>query len=936
KVQQGDVEIFKCLSCPPSDTCLISFTWQPADCNTAQFTPQPVGIILVNTYSWDVNCDGVPESTEAEPVLTLGECGAALPVCLTVEYLDGRTCSYEEMVSIPAESMPPVINCSGTYDYSTDPGACYYTGGFGLAISDNCDPAPEIFSYSLTGDTQGSGMGLPPQVNEGVTYVTATAIDNCGNESLPCTFRVTVVDEEAPQIQCPGTVVEQVPGCSDGANVSYPDATAIDNCQLDGITYDISSGSFFSCDQTVVTATATDIFGNSSQCSFSVVVNGCRDCASICGATLDCGAASGQYLFDICVDNLTTLPDGSAVVGVSSQDGVVSVLDGELPGISGAIEVAPPLPAELTFVLSFEFPCPFGVITCVDSITVATPCCEEITVDGLAVCAEEEMISIPLQGDLPFLTGVDYIKWYVAPAPCESFVLAYQAPGIADLPFFPALYSEFDSACVYAEVAFLPGRPCSRLVSDIATIYICQPGAGSLENANGPYCSDALPAVFEPITFSSDEHPACAYTIQWYQDGEAAPGATSDTYVPTGLSFTGGPMDCSSEHLITAEVTNLCGATGHNTTITIYNSEAPTGELFLDPDEAMPFCPGEDATLRYDPKCVGPDPSNWRWCVRTADTDYQPIEGAGATNATWNTNPLDEDTWYSIKKKNGACPEDTISLMIDVREELSITGFSAMEDDDCYPGQVDMAMAFTPLPGPDCEIFVFWYKDGLLLGTTNPATSPATFTHSGPVLAGNYYAVAEDVCCDSTAGSEVVYIGPPMEVGLIAPCFRCNDETIILEGFVENPPEGAVCTYQWLKDGVLIPNANDEILVLYEANATFTFRATCSDCTKEVSYFLLQCGNPVNTRVQPKPGLAIRAVPNPTSGQLSLRVDGSLLPGAHYRLIGQWGRSLQSGELLPGREEYALSLERLPAGLYFIQVFEGDRLVWVEKVVLQE
>lgn len=936
KVQQGDVEIFKCLNCPPADTCLVSFSWQPLACNTAQFTAQAPGSILVSAYSWDVNCDGVPESAEAGPELGLGQCGTGVPVCLTVEYIDGRICTYEETVALPAENIPPSIGCSGTYAYSTDPGACYYTGDLGLSITDNCDPSPEYFSYELSGATTGSGMGFPPQVNEGLTFVTVTAIDECGNESLSCAFQVTVADEEAPQIQCPGTAVAQVPGCSEGTAVTYPDASATDNCELAGITYDISSGSFFSCGQTAVTATATDIFGNSSQCSFTVQVNGCRDCAQICGGAIECGAASGQYSFNICVDNLTALPDNSAIVSVSSPDGGITLLDNALPGISGYIEVAPPLPAEITFLLSFEFPCPFGVISCVDSIKLTTPCCEEITVADQAVCAQAEMISIPLLGDLPYLSGVDYIRWYVAPAPCESFVLAYQASGIAGLPFFPSLYSGYDSACVYAELVFLPGYPCESLVSNTAAIYLCELAAGGLNNGNGPFCSDALPSVYEPITFSSGEPPACAYTIQWYLDSEPVDGATSDVYTPGGLSFTGSPADCYSEHLVSAQVTNLCGTINYGAFIRIYNSEAPPGELFLDPSEEMPFCPGEDAVIRYEPNCAGPDPYAWQWCVRTGNTGYQEIEGAGTANNIWNTNPLEEDTWYSVKKKNGACPEDTISLMIGVRGELSVTGFSATEDDACDPAQVILQMGFAPLPAPGCDVNVYWYKDGLLLGTTSPQASPAAFAFSGPVLAGNYYAVIEDICCGATEGTPAVAVGPPMEVGMIAPCFRCNDEIVVLEGYVENPPEGAACTFQWLKDGAPIPSATGEILPLDEANATFTFQASCGDCVKEISYFLLQCGGPVNTRVFPKPGLAIQAIPNPTSGELALRVAGALQAGARYRLIDQWGRSLLSGELAPGREENRLSLERLPAGLYFIQVFEGERLVWVEKVARQE
>lgn len=96
-----------------------------------------------------------------------------------------------------------------------------------------------------------------------------------GNEfqlSISCSPCIAndIVD---PIVSCP--VSELVAVAPDGQNcaeVYYPIANASDDCELDNVTYSTASGSCFPLGITVVTVTATDASGNSSSCTFSVVV----------------------------------------------------------------------------------------------------------------------------------------------------------------------------------------------------------------------------------------------------------------------------------------------------------------------------------------------------------------------------------------------------------------------------------------------------------------------------------------------------------------------------------------------------------------------------------------------------------------------------------------------------------------------------------------
>jgi hypothetical protein len=54
--------------------------------------------------------------------------------------------------------------------------------------------------------------------------------------------------------------------------ITYPAATATDNCGVSTIGYSISSGSVFPVGPTTVTVTATDVNGNSASCAFTVTV----------------------------------------------------------------------------------------------------------------------------------------------------------------------------------------------------------------------------------------------------------------------------------------------------------------------------------------------------------------------------------------------------------------------------------------------------------------------------------------------------------------------------------------------------------------------------------------------------------------------------------------------------------------------------------------
>ena len=132
------------------------------------------------------------------------------------------------------------------------------------AATDNCTASPSIH---LVSDV------TTPDANCANAYVrvrTWNFTDASNNTSTNFVQTITVIDNTAPVVTCPDNITAYTT-TQCGVNVSYA-ATAIDNCGSLTISYSKASGSFFNLGSTQVTATATDVCGNASFCTFTVTV----------------------------------------------------------------------------------------------------------------------------------------------------------------------------------------------------------------------------------------------------------------------------------------------------------------------------------------------------------------------------------------------------------------------------------------------------------------------------------------------------------------------------------------------------------------------------------------------------------------------------------------------------------------------------------------
>ncbi len=248
-------------------------------------------------------------------------------------------CSFTITVN---DQQGPVITCPEDLTAATGTEACIANVFIPApAYSDNCSVSK--LTWTMTGATVASSpstginiIPLPYVFNGGVTTVTYYAEDPSGN-SASCDFTVTVVDGQPPVFSnCPGDIIVNAPADQCSAEVAFSTPEAIDNCT--GVTVTQTSGppsgSSFPIGNTTIVFTATDLSGNTSICTFEIMVidatppaiTVCPNDTMIvinnnCAITIPYGTLGLPSATDLCSPPVTITndypPDGLFLVGIT-------------------------------------------------------------------------------------------------------------------------------------------------------------------------------------------------------------------------------------------------------------------------------------------------------------------------------------------------------------------------------------------------------------------------------------------------------------------------------------------------------------------------------------------------------------------------------------------------------------------------------------------
>jgi subtilisin-like proprotein convertase family protein len=209
----------------------------------------------------------------------------------------------------------PVITCPADITVSNSSGLCEAVVTFNASATDNCNAT---LSYAPA-----SGSAFPV----GTTTVTATATDDYGNTDV-CTFTVTVTDTEFPTYTgCPSNITINTSGSCDQV-VSWTAPTASDNCLGVASSSSHNPGDLFPVGTTIVTYTAIDAVGNTTICTFDVIVEDNEDPVITCPADITVTANSAGCAA-VATFSATVTDNCSATLSYSPVSG--SVFSGTTP-----------------------------------------------------------------------------------------------------------------------------------------------------------------------------------------------------------------------------------------------------------------------------------------------------------------------------------------------------------------------------------------------------------------------------------------------------------------------------------------------------------------------------------------------------------------------------------------------------------------------------
>lgn len=130
--------------------------------------------------------------------------GSFFPVGTTINTFvatdaSGNTSTCSIKVTVVGDNLPPTVSCPGNKSVNANHAGCTYKQtGTGWDATATGDCSGITIKYTLSGATTSSEDAYTSLVdvvfNTGVTTVTAYAEDACGNQSVPCSFTVTVAN----------------------------------------------------------------------------------------------------------------------------------------------------------------------------------------------------------------------------------------------------------------------------------------------------------------------------------------------------------------------------------------------------------------------------------------------------------------------------------------------------------------------------------------------------------------------------------------------------------------------------------------------------------------------------------------------------------------------------------------------------------------------
>ncbi len=344
-------------------------------------------------------------------------------ITYTATDVNGNSSQASFTITVLDDIHPVIMNCPGDITVSADPGLCDKLVSWNPpTASDNC-VGVGLSTNHLPGE----------RFSVGSTLVTYTATDAAGNQTT-CSFNVNVVDNQAPVIS---NCLNNIQVFTDGSPtcdrmVSFTPPSATDNCGGVTTTVKVNNAqvetmpSKFGVGTTPVEYIFTDTHGNSSTCSFSVIVMDNDPPTIICPA--DITVCEGEPInlgtpetSDNCgIQSVTNNAPASFPIGTTTVTWTVTDIHGNPNSCTQRVTVnalpiaviEPPVTTELTCSLTsisltatggsaYSWSDGTNVVGTSATLIVSEPATYTVTVTSANGCADTESIVITRDNSAP-------------------------------------------------------------------------------------------------------------------------------------------------------------------------------------------------------------------------------------------------------------------------------------------------------------------------------------------------------------------------------------------------------------------------------------------------------------------------------------------------------------------------------------------------------
>lgn len=382
------------------------------------------------------------------------------------------------------------------------------------------------------------------------------------------------------------------------------------------------------------------------------------------------------------------------------------------------------------------------------------------------------------------------------------------------------------------------------------------------------------------LTFS---YPA---NIQWFKNGVAIPGATTNQLKvtePGTYIVQGAPAVCPNNIAMLGVDIDVSYITAH-----------------ISPDDLV-LCPSAVDTLSVD------SGSNFQW--------YK--DGVLIPGATNQTHPVeqfaDAGSWFSAAVTVMGCNVHTDSVLVDGWAFASLSVSSSGNFTTGDEGEALLCSGDTLFLEvlPPYTQSVQWYKNSAVIPGANNVVYKAT-------ASGDYTVKGSPVECPGFSQNN---FGLPVVAE-----FRAQPALPVITnagGTLSVTPVTPTVTYQWYKDGVIIPGATGATYNTGGQAGSYTVKVTdgsgCSNTSAAFNY------NP--TAIHDPNGIAgqISIYPSPAKDRLYIKspvkVNALLL-------------RVDGGVLINEKDARAIDISGLAAGIYLLQLRDKDgNFIKAEKVI---